>query len=459
MASAPKNKRYMKSYEPIFHDNIQGVFVSTTIDPRKARTSSVLPISTRVMYQGRAWYYPTGIRASFDMYEKIRRALGEKGEYSKIKRQVEDGHEKVVSEVRSILKKESFDMELLKAALGKRTANQSHTDNTLSAWWERIALSKDKVGTRELYRTALRSFFKALGCTIERNGYQTIIKGRRANITPAAVTPAVIDEWRAWMTEQGVSVTAQGIYMRDLRAVLREAGKYVRVGCERVTIPQAPAKAREDDVLSVPDILRVKAYKGPEKKWADWWMILYLMNGSNLMDIALLEWSDAYFIDNELTFTRTKTKDSTGARRVRIPVIPELQEYLDTYASRPVVGKRVFPQVLLGAVTEVAIKNRVKDFNKDILHGMRNVCEELNKQAIAEAEATGTRPRLIRTARPSTARHSYVTTLRQHDISRDFIDEMVGHSDGKVIAHYEGRYSPKKLASRNRLLLIDPDEE
>ena len=59
----------------------------------------------------------------------------------------------------------------------------------------------------------------------------------------------------------------------------------------------------------------------------------------------------------------------------------------------------------------------------------------------------------------SWARNSYITTLTWHGISDAFIDDMVGHTDGKVLSGYQGKISATKSAKINSMLFDDPEEE
>ena len=188
--------------------------------------------------------------------------------------------------------------------------------------------------------------------------------------------------------------------------------------------------------------MKIRDYKKREgKKAADWWLILYLCNGSNLKDLAYLEWNDDYFYNNELTYIRGKIADKVQVT-VHIPVTEPLKKLLEKYASKPEKGKLVFPQILLSAKHDSDMESRIHDFNRQIRKGMKGVCEHLG----------------IRPVTASTARNSYITTLTWHGIQDAFIDAMVGHVDSKnVLRGYQGTISPKKRLKVNNLLFIDPE--
>ena len=200
---------------------------------------------------------------------------------------------------------------------------------------------------------------------------------------------------------------------------------------------------RKQDFLTVPDIIKIRDYEGPNKLAADWWIILYHCNGSNLKDIAQLTWSEDAIYGSEFSYVRAKIENKVPVV-VNIPITEPLRELLNKYASAPNLGSLVFPQILLQAETPRQIDYRVHDFNRIIRLGMQKVCAELD----------------IRPVTASTARNSYITTLTWHGISDAFIDTMVGHVDSKnVLRGYQGVISPKKRMKLNNLLFVDPEAE
>lgn len=230
--------------------------------------------------------------------------------------------------------------------------------------------------------------------------------------------------------------------MRAFRAVMNSLTE-ANLLKERPKITIKAGARRKEDFISVPDIIKIRDYQGNAKKYADWWIIIYLCNGSNLKDLAMLRWNDDYFYSNELTFIRAKIAGKVEIS-VHIPVTESLKMMLDQYASKPKKGELVFPQILNEAKTLEQIDSRVHDFNRNIRHGMQTVCEAIG----------------IRAVTASTARNSYITTLTWHGISDAFIDSMVGHADGKnVLRGYQGTISPKKRMKINNLLFVDPEIE
>ena len=432
----------------IFSENVSGAFVTATMDTRKVR--ELMPVAIRVTYLRKVWYYQTGVSVKESDYNEIVKANRGKGENQKYKDMIKAVFDKVTTATRELTNANRFSIEVLKNEIGKRGAVSK---STLLDYWIELKNSKDKAKTREQYNCAAISFYKFMGAKTKRNPDTNRLElyGNGTDIKPNDLTPELIKDWERWMAQEvkdkdgkvtkiALSTASRSVYLRAFRAVcldLQQNG-IIRKAPE-MTIKQGGR--RSDDFLQVSDILKIFDYSGQSKEWADWWMILYLSNGSNLRDISELVWPHDSV--SEFSFERSKMADKQPIT-VNIPILPELQILLDKYATIRQEGARVFPQILRDAKTETAITHRVHDFNADIRKGMQLVCSELG----------------IKTATASTARNSYITTLTWHNTADAFIDAMVGHSDGKsVLRGYQGKASPKRRAAINSLLLTDPEED
>ena len=438
-------------YEPLFVSITEHVTVNTLYDVRRVKRDGSYPVYIRVCCRHDKLYLPTGISLTPDDYAKALIVKTGSTKICKAKAQVGQVFKKVNDAVDALIAENNFTFDNLKNILAGPQKSQDKTV-TLLEYWKEFGDSKNTEKTREQYLNALKSFYRFLGCKVtchikRRTKERTLeVKGKNNKVTPSYVNENVIKLWDASMEKAGLSTSTRSIYLRALRAVMNSLGQNNVISkTPKFTIKQGTR--RKEDFIPVSDIVRIRDYKkAAGKKAADWWIILYLCNGSNLKDLATLEWGDDYFYnkDNkELTYIRGKIADRAQVI-VHIPIIEPLQKMLDKYGSKPEMGKRVFPQILLGAKTEADIESRIHDFNRQIRKGMQGVCEELG----------------IRPVTASTARNSYITTLTWHGIQDAFIDSMVGHVDSKnVLRGYQGTLSPKKRAKVNSLLFVDPETE
>ncbi len=438
-------------YEPLFVSVTEHVTVNTLYDVRRVKRDGSYPVYIRVCCRHDKLYLPTGISLTPDDYAKALIVKTGSTKICKAKAQVGQVFKKVNDAVDALIAENNFTFDNLKNILAGPQKSQDKTV-TLLEYWKEFGDSKNTEKTREQYLNALKSFYRFLGCKVtchikRRTKERTLeVKGKNNKVTPSYVNENVIKLWDASMEKEGLSTSTRSIYLRALRAVMNSLGQNnVITKTPKFTIKQGTR--RKEDFIPVSDIVRIRDYKkAAGKKAADWWLILYLCNGSNLKDLAHLEWGNDYFYnqDNkELTYIRGKIADRAQVI-VHIPIIEPLQKMLDKYGSKPEMGKRVFPQILLGAKTEADIESRIHDFNRQIRKGMQGVCEQLG----------------IRPVTASTARNSYITTLTWHGIQDAFIDSMVGHVDSKnVLRGYQGTLSPKKRAKVNSLLFVDPETE
>ena len=432
--------------EPLFVSTCENIQINTFFDARRIKKNGLYTIYVRVNCHHQRLLLPTGVSLSDDDYAAALQVKAGSSAIRKARAQVGQLFNKVVDAVNALNAENKFSFENLKSALASPQQKQSQKSTTLYEYWVQFGESKNTQKTREQYSNALKNFYRYLGCTVttvtdEATKVKSlVIKGKKSKLLPSFVNEAVIEEWQDYMTKQGLSDSSKSIYLRALRAVLNSLGEKKIIG----QTPKFNIKSgtrRKEDFIPVSDIIKIRDYEGRNRKAADWWLILYLCNGSNMKDIAKLVWDDDFFYKNELSYVRGKIADKVKVT-VHIPITEPLKQLLDKYATEPEKGRRVFPQILLNATTEAEIESRTHDFNRQIRKGMQYVCKQLGISPVTA----------------STARNSYITTLTWHNISDAFIDAMVGHVDSKnVLRGYQGTISPKKRLKVNNLLFVDPE--
>lgn len=394
------------------------------------------PLAIRVTYNRKLWYYKTGDSYTLAEFDNLRNA-NKKGKWFDKQKSIGKIYDNISNKVEELKNANNFSLKNLAAELGDKKVT---TKESLMIHWKKFAESKDKLKTKEQYLGAYKSFFIANGANqrTDDNG-KKVLYGRVLEMMPDDIKMTHIEKWYAYMDSCGNSSSTKSIYLRAFRALLNHL-KFQEIidNVPKLTIPKSTR--REDNFLTVDNILKLRDYVGDYKQYADWWLIIYLCNGANLRDLATLTWGDNF--STEFTFVRSKTAGKSPSL-VHIPITDLLTPYLEKYASTRVKGQRVFPQILLDATSERAISNRVHDFNANIRNGLINVCEALQMPVVSAAWA----------------RNSYITTLTWHGISDAFIDDMVGHTDGKVLAGYQGKISPKKRMQINSLLFTNPEED
>lgn len=394
------------------------------------------PVVIRVTNKNQRTQRNTGIILTETDYNTIANGDCRTKEKQRIRDMMEDYFDATCDRVIELKKTGCF--VLSKVLKGERMQSNGNS-KTLAVLWLEMAEEKKKIKTRDNYKQAYRSFFLANGAGFRMEGRRKVLTGRVLETMPDSLEDTMVQRWNRYMESCGNSASTKSIYLRVFRAVCRKLkDDNIIHNVPRLVIPKS--SRRNDSFLTVPDILKLRDYQGPLKEYADWWIISYLCNGANMADIARLTWPDDCL--SEFTFIRSKTEDKSPST-VHIPITSLLAPYLEKYASPRVKGERVFPQILLDAKTDRAMVNRIHDFLAGIREGLIKICNEIGIPRISA----------------SWARNSYTTTLTWHGISDKFIDDMVGHTDGSVLAGYQGKISPKKRMKINLLLFTNPEED
>ena len=262
-----------------------------------------------------------------------------------------------------------------------------------------------------------------------------------------------------------VSATTRGINFRHCRTIWNECVKrgylthveypFSNTKEGYIAIP-APA-SRKMEYLSVDKMTQL--YKVfCEKNYPDTWkagyaerahyslglfLVQYLGNGFNLVDVGQLTYSQYYF-DTErkaFRFHRTKTRGrSLNGSEVIIPITEPLQHILDEIAAPPVLGARVFPDILQGEVTEQKIRVITCQWNSNIQDRLQKICKDVLGWEVMPSSTW--------------ARHSFATNLTHAGVERSYIQESMGHSRQQSVTDlYIANYPLEKQMEYNSKLL------
>ena len=176
-------------------------------------------------------------------------------------------------------------------------------------------------------------------------------------------------------------------------------------------------------------------------------LVQYLGNGFNLVDVGQLTYSQYYF-DTErkaFKFYRKKTRGrSTNGSEVIIPITEPLQRILDDIAAPLKLNAYVFPHVLEGATHERDIRKRVSGENSNVQDRVIKICKDVLHW---EVRPSGT-----------WARHSFATNLTHAGVERSYIQESMGHSQSQSVTdRYIANYPlEKQMEYNSKLLNLNP---
>lgn len=202
---------------------------------------------------------------------------------------------------------------------------------------------------------------------------------------------------------------------------------------------------RNDCWLTVDEMSKLYAYwtvmeDGLRKRYIGLFLASYLMNGSNLMDIMRLRYSNEWYHSQGkvLTFVRHKTAEKSPVT-VRIPVTDWLKPILNYMADEPVRGGLVFGSFMAGVPNnEKAIIRKVTSLNNSVSKILR---KELPKIGLRDDVST------------TWARHSFFTNANHLGFNYSVIEAMGGHSLSGVSGNYIGQAPIDRLFEVSDALL------
>ena len=467
----PRKKKDDKTTNKLFGAKVGMCNISLLLDVRHPNGGAEFPLCICFSLNRKRIYHFLGEHYSREELEKTQSATGQ-GERRGLqetnferKQRLSDTFTSYVSMVEELHETGALTLDRIKTMLTGRSKSGSFVEE-----WENTLeeLIRDgKAGTSDSYRSAYRCFVSLSGFT-RFEGF--------------AISKETIDRWMSAMKDKGISVTTQGIYLRACRAVVNrciEKGFIMQRnymfgrGKTKVSIPVG--NSRKDKYLNVDQMTElfrhwksrdlnlplyiegkadnpsyaVKTDKAREFVYQSLGMFLmqYLSNGCNLVDLAMLRYNKHYFDSNAriLQFIRHKTHNETNegaGMEVIIPIIEPVKDILNAYAAKPVLGSLVFP-FLLGdnlQENEVSQRNKIKQEGKNISDRMKKVAESLGwTQA-----PTGT-----------WCRHSFATNLNIAEVPLSYISEAMGHSVGNsgMITKRYMAFPVERCFKYNRLLI------
>lgn len=412
-----------------------------------------VPLTVCVTHQRVRRYFATGVKvSSIKEYETLFSKSNAAIETRKGLRKIFD---QVCAKTDELIMLNRFSVADLKSHLekseGKMTEKNMKADDTFS-YWAALGASKEKVKTRAMYSSAL-DWFKLFR--------------KDKPISLGAVDTAIITRFSKWLDEQKarngtelpLALDTRMVILRATRAVFNQAQKdgHTMIAPNFKGLIHA-GNRRRLNALTVEEVLKLWDYwlASPDKqsKYAravGRWLLLYCLNGMNTIDMAKLVWTEKAAVKQnypQFVFIRSKIDRANkpiGKQldETSVPIIPQLRQLLDEYASPYNPGELVFPDIFLNAVTDEQKAIRVHDFNRRISKNIKDICESLGIQCVT----------------PQYARNSFISALAHHGVMTAYIDYAVGHATSEVsalLAGYISNVTPAMMQAFNEKIFIVP---
>lgn len=242
------------------------------------------------------------------------------------------------------------------------------------------------------------------------------------------ITPLMLEKFEKWMLNEGYKISTTSTYIGTIRSMFNEAIKQYAIpediypfGKGKYIIPQVTSSKR---ALSTNEIKAIYEYKAEPLSAVDYakdfWLLTYLGNGMNMVDICRLKWKDVK--NDTFSFIRHKTKEKNKAlRTVTVAITDDIRRIFDKWENKDKSPDNyVFPFLTEGlSIKQVntKVRYRVAKVNE----GLEVICKDLG---------------IDRKLTTYSARHSFATTLKRSQISTEYISESLGHANLDITKRY-----------------------
>lgn len=367
------------------------------------------PLSLKITYNRKRRYYSTEYSLTPEEFEKVM-AEKPKGVFKDIANDLRKEEGKAVDIIRQL---PMFTFE----AFEKRFISNMGADVTLKNAYEvKIQGLRDnaRVGTSTTYECAIASLEKF-----------------QPGTTFAQVTQNFLHKYETWMAAKGNSKTTVSIYVRTLRSIFNDAISEGLISKDLYPFGrrkyEVPAGRNIKKALSIEEIALIFNYEaapGSEELARDYWLFLYLANGMNVKDMALLTYGNIK--GDYIEYQRAKTRNTKrDYEPIQVYLLPQLQQIIKKHGrKRKGSEDYIFPILEKNLTAErqnEIIKLRVRFIND----WMKRIAKNLG----IEKEVT-----------TYFARHSFATVLKRSGLSKEFIGDSLGHSSGTTTERYLGSF-------------------
>ena len=376
------------------------------IDKYHPKAKGLCAVSIRVTFDRKKKYYPTGVSLTEADFAKV---MGMKPrdpfKASALKLQAFEKKAADIVEKLPLFTWKAFEKQYLTNRAAKDTLDLAFADYTGEL------REAGRIGTAVSYECSQSSLNKfALGAKF------------------ADVTPDFLAKYEKWMLDAGNSITTIGIYLRSLRTLFNNtiaegmlSKEYYPFGKKKYEIPTGNNIKKALTLSDIALIYYYKAEPGTTAEMAkDYWLFMYLCNGINVKDMALLKYED---IKGEvLEFERAKTvRTKRKVEPIRVALTDDVRAIIKKWGNTPKDGSTYIFPVLIKGLTPERERQLIQQLTQVVNSHMKTIAGILE---IANDVTT------------YAARHSFATILQRSGASVSFISEALGHSNVNTTQNY-----------------------
>jgi integrase len=274
------------------------------------------------------------------------------------------------------------------------------------------------------------------------------------------ITVDFLKRYEKWMlteprvkdSEKTHSLTTVGMYLRNLRAVYRQAEQNGNIktghypfGDGRYVIPTGRNIKKALTLQEVRLIADYNAVPGSiEQKYQDYWLFSYLCNGINIKDMARLTYANIQGDTIVLNRVKTERERRKQPRPITIIITKTIDTIIKRWGNKPDnTDQYVFPIFTTDMTIEQQYKQSlltIRQINKYI--------RLIAAKAKVKIDVT-----------TYTARHSFATVLKRSGASIEFISEQLGHSNIKTTDSYLSDFETDEKRKWANMLLPEINNE
>ena len=254
------------------------------------------------------------------------------------------------------------------------------------------------------------------------------------DLTFDQLTPDMIEEYEAWLTNRGLMQNTIRFYLRTLHTLLYKAIEEGLLSDDnklfsRVRLAYVATTKRAISAEDIRAIQQLELPTGSIMTFArDLFMFSFYTRGMSFVDIAYLKKKDLR--NGLLSYCRKKTN-----QQITIAWEQELQEIVDRYSAQTENSPYMLPVIKNTDETEYVQYKRMQV----------NVNRALKR--------IGTMAGLKRHVTMYVARHSWASIARDMDISISVISEGMGHQSCKTTQIYLDTLDTSKINEANRRII------
>jgi integrase len=312
--------------------------------------------------------------------------------------------------------------------MGHREVETIAAEGWLDRW---IETEKGAVAdsTIERYRQIVRDFKESLGA--------------RARIRLDAITTEDITKFRDELFSKGLSAYTVNL---NVRKILKRPFK---LAVDEGWIQRNPVASvrpirgttAEKGVFTPEQVTRL--VEAAEDDWKGMILAGYY-TGARMSDLARLKWSNIDLEEKTITFWQKKTEAKSPKAKVKIPIHPELEEYLISGPLSDNPNAPVFPQ----------LHQKPGSGKSGLSMAFKRIMQRAGIDGGIIRERRGAAGRSVSALSFHSLRHSFNSALANAGVSQELRQKLTGHASeamNTLYTHHELETIRSAVASISRL--------